>query len=208
MSSTSSCSVLPHTYVPLPAGGAALGLLAAPGKQAAQALPGSTGGAKQPVTAPEIQVRTKGLYPVQKFLGEPDHIPLIGFGQLFQKQRPVADARRHHDHIPPVEPVPVRTQQVLQVAAAAVQHLVKGMAVQLHHVPGVADVPVVVHIAGVHLHLLVQVFHPGAVPPQKLLHVAGAHRAAALLFKTLGAGSKIRKLHKKRHHSLYNIEIA
>ena len=93
---------------------------------------------------------------VHKLLAQPQNIAFIGLFQPLRQQRPMADPRRHEDHIPLLQPVALGSHQIFRAAAvAAKQKLIESMAVQLQLRIGVADVPVRIHIPGGHLQLLI-----------------------------------------------------
>ena len=60
----------------------------------------------------------------------------------------MADARRYDDDIAALQAVTLRSDQIIQTAAVAVDQFIKGVTVKLHFVPGGADVFVRIHISG------------------------------------------------------------
>lgn len=69
----------------------------------------------------------------------------------------MADARRYDDDIAALQAVTLRSDQIIQTAAVAVDQFIKGVTVKLHFVPGGADVFVRIHISGVHFDFLIKV---------------------------------------------------
>ena len=76
---------------------------------------------------------------------------------IFRQQGTVADARRHHDHIPFLQPVALRAHQIFHVAGIlAAEDLAEIVGMEAHLGVGNGNILVGIHIAGGHFQLLVK----------------------------------------------------
>ena len=126
----------------------------------ADKFPVGAGSPDEPGFAPLKQtfVGNLLLQVVQKFLTDPENIPLVGFCHFIGKQGPVADTGRNQDDITLLEAVSLRTYQIFRTAAvAAADQFKKAVAVELNTGIGKADILVGVHKPGFHFQFLIEI---------------------------------------------------